>query len=123
MLDEGLYSSITEMAESERLDRGYKGRLLQLALLAPKIMEAVLHERQSVQLAVPALMNSLPVHWEQQSRKPEGTKSRQLACEGTPLGGMRRGNESGSSPSLDQPFMASRARLAARNSSADIGRP
>lgn len=28
MLDEGLYASITEMAEAEKLDRGYMGRLL-----------------------------------------------------------------------------------------------
>lgn len=43
MLDEGRFSSITEMAEAERLDRGYMGRLLQLTLLAPEIVEAILN--------------------------------------------------------------------------------
>lgn len=45
MLDEGQYASITEMAEAERLDRGYMGRLLQLTLLAPDIVEALLDGR------------------------------------------------------------------------------
>ncbi|MFC0386808.1 hypothetical protein [Muricoccus vinaceus] len=42
LLDEGQYASITEMAEAERLDRGYMGRLLQLTLLAPDTVEAIL---------------------------------------------------------------------------------
>jgi hypothetical protein len=66
MLDEGQYSSITEMAEAERLDRGYMGRLLQLTLLAPEIVEVVLDGRQSKQIKLPALMRPLSVDWDQQ---------------------------------------------------------
>jgi hypothetical protein len=51
MLDEDRYSSITEMAEAEKLDRGYMGRLLQLTLLAPSLVEAALDEREPEQLA------------------------------------------------------------------------
>jgi hypothetical protein len=61
MLDEGQYASITEMAEAERLDRGYVGRLLQLVLLAPNLVEAVLDGRQSEQLDLPPLMKPLSV--------------------------------------------------------------
>jgi hypothetical protein len=42
MLDEGRYASMTEMAAAEKIDRGYMGRLLQLTLLAPDIVEATL---------------------------------------------------------------------------------
>jgi hypothetical protein len=42
MLDEGRYASISEMASAERIERGYLGRLLQLTLLAPAVVEAVL---------------------------------------------------------------------------------
>jgi hypothetical protein len=68
MLDEGRYSSITEVAEAERLDRGYMGRLLQLTLLAPEIIEAVLEGRQSEQLDLPLLLKPLPADWKCQSR-------------------------------------------------------
>ncbi|WP_338665638.1 hypothetical protein VQH23_10760 [Pararoseomonas sp. SCSIO 73927] len=37
MLDKGRYSSLTEMAESERPGRGYMGRLLQVTLLARRL--------------------------------------------------------------------------------------
>ena len=66
LLDEGQYASITEMAEAEKLDRGYMGRLLQLTLLAPEIVEAVLNGRQAEHPDLPSLMKPLPVDWEQQ---------------------------------------------------------
>ncbi|MCR0985276.1 hypothetical protein [Roseomonas populi] len=65
MLDEGQYASITEMAEAERLDRGYMGRLLQLTLLAPEIVEAVLDRAGSVP-SLPQLMAPWPVIWNEQ---------------------------------------------------------
>jgi hypothetical protein len=34
LLDDGRYASISEMAAAEKLDRGYLGRIVQLALLA-----------------------------------------------------------------------------------------
>ena len=46
LLDEGRYASITEMAETEKLDRGHMARLLQLTLLMPDVTEAVLNGTQ-----------------------------------------------------------------------------
>lgn len=66
LLDEGHYASITEMAEAEKLDRGYIGRLLQLTLMAPNLVEAVLEGQQSRYFDVPSLLKSLPANWEQQ---------------------------------------------------------
>ena len=42
MLDNGVYGSVTEMAAAENIDRGYLGRLLQLTLLAPDIVQGML---------------------------------------------------------------------------------
>lgn len=68
MLDEGRHASISEMATAERLDRGYLGRLLQLTLLAPDVVETILDGRQSGVPALPRLMKTFPVGWaEQQS--------------------------------------------------------
>jgi hypothetical protein len=66
MLDEGRYLSITEMADAERLDRGYMGRLLQLTLLAPDIVETILDGRQPDGITLPALTKPFPVEWERQ---------------------------------------------------------
>ncbi len=43
--DEGRHAPISEMAGAERIDRGYLGRILQLTLLAPDIVEMVLGGR------------------------------------------------------------------------------
>ena len=46
MLDEGRYASISEMAAAERIERGYLGKVLQLTLVAPAVVEAILEGRQ-----------------------------------------------------------------------------
>ncbi len=63
LLDEGRYASITEMAEAEKVDRGYVGRLLQVTLLAPNIVEAILDGRTMSNLGLPMMLNSLPEEW------------------------------------------------------------
>jgi hypothetical protein len=62
MLDDGRYATISEMAEAERIERGYLGRLLRLTLLAPDSVEAVLDGR-AAELTLPALMDPFPVAW------------------------------------------------------------
>jgi hypothetical protein len=66
MLDNGRYASISEMAAAEKIDRGYLGRILQLTLFAPDIVEAVLDWRQPTDLALPALLEPFPADWERQ---------------------------------------------------------
>lgn len=63
LLDEGRYASISEMAEAERIDRGYLGSLLRLTLLAPDLVEALLNGRGSPELNVPQLMQPLQILW------------------------------------------------------------
>jgi hypothetical protein len=63
MLDAGQYASITEI---ERLDRGYMGRLLQLTMLAPDIVEAILNEMQPNGIDLPRFMELIPAGWTDQ---------------------------------------------------------
>ncbi len=63
MLDEGRCGSIIEMAASERIERGYLDRILQLTLLAPDIVEAILQGRQPLELGRPAMIEPLPAGW------------------------------------------------------------
>jgi hypothetical protein len=56
MLNEDIYGSVTEMAAAEKIDRGYLGRLLQLTLLAPDTIIAILDGTQDAELTLPSLM-------------------------------------------------------------------
>lgn len=66
LLDEGRYSSVSEMAAAERIERGYLGSLLRLTLLAPDIVEAILDGRHLGGLSLPPLLGGLPGIWTEQ---------------------------------------------------------
>lgn len=61
MLDEGRYASISELAAAEKIERGYMGKVLQLTLLAPWVVEAILDGEIGVRL--PGLMEGVPTAW------------------------------------------------------------
>jgi hypothetical protein len=63
MLDDGRYASISEMAEGEKLERGYLGSLLRLTLLAPDLIEAFLDGRASSTIGLSALIEPIPEVW------------------------------------------------------------
>jgi len=67
MLESGRYASLRELAAAEKVDRGYLGRILQLTLLAPDIVEAILDGRQAAETTLPVLLEPFPVHWDEQS--------------------------------------------------------
>jgi hypothetical protein len=71
LLQQGRYASISEMAASERIDRGYRRPALQLTLLAPDIVEAILDGRQPPELGLPSLMEPFPVEWDEQRKALE----------------------------------------------------
>jgi len=66
MLEEGRYSSISEMAKAERIGRGYLGSLLRLTLLAPDLVEAILDGRQPDDVSLLRLLQPLPQNWSEQ---------------------------------------------------------
>ncbi|WP_135470793.1 hypothetical protein [Crenalkalicoccus roseus] len=82
LLDQGRYSSITEMAAGEKIDRGYLGRLLRLAVLAPDLVEGLLDGRHGADADLTRLMEPLPSEWGEQ--RAELASSRLPRSPGTP---------------------------------------
>jgi hypothetical protein len=66
LLEEGRYGSLAELAEAEKIDRSFLGKLLRLTLLAPDIVEAVLNGRQPTDIWLPELLGPIPSMWEEQ---------------------------------------------------------
>lgn len=59
MLDEGRYGSISELAKAEKIERGFLGKLLQLTLLAPWVVEAIVDGQQADEVSLPGLMEGV----------------------------------------------------------------
>ena len=68
MLDDGHYVSLTALATVEKVDRGYLGRILQLALLAPDIVQAILDGRHPLELGLPIVLETVQFPWAEQRR-------------------------------------------------------
>jgi hypothetical protein len=68
LLDEGRYASITEMAAAEKIERGFLGKVLQLTLLAPELVEAMLDGTAPPSVTLPALMQQVPAAWSSQRK-------------------------------------------------------
>jgi hypothetical protein len=71
MLEMGQFASISEIAEAEKIDRGYVGSILRLTLLAPDMIEKILDGRQPATLGLTTLLKPFPVEWDQQRAKFE----------------------------------------------------
>jgi hypothetical protein len=61
MLEEWQYGSIRELAAAEGVDRSYVGRVLNLTLLAPDVVEALLNGRKAVGATLSSMMDPSPV--------------------------------------------------------------
>jgi hypothetical protein len=68
MLHAGVYTSITEIAEAERVGKSYVSRILRLALLAPEIFDAILAGKTDASLMLARLEQPLPAKWQEQRR-------------------------------------------------------
>lgn len=66
MLDTGACLTIAEVAEREGIAVFYISRMMQLTLLAPDIVEAILDGRQGPEVTLACLSEPLPVEWEKQ---------------------------------------------------------
>jgi hypothetical protein len=66
MLDEGVYTSVSDIGDAENISKSYVSRILRLALLAPDIVEAILAGRVNQSLILERLGRSLPASWEEQ---------------------------------------------------------
>jgi hypothetical protein len=73
LLDRGVYASVSEIAEAERISKSYVSRLLRLVLLAPDIVEAILAGTTGPAVGFEQLETGVPMSWEEQRvRLPYG---------------------------------------------------
>jgi hypothetical protein len=68
MLESGQFATIKDLAAAEKINSSYVSRVLRLTLLAPDIVEAILHGQQPQGTALPGLMEPFPVEWVEQRR-------------------------------------------------------
>lgn len=69
MLESGQFSSIRELANSEKENESYVCRILRLTLLAPSLVELVLNGKQSAGLRLTDLLVPLPSGWHEQTKR------------------------------------------------------
>ena len=72
LLDAGVFCSVTEIAEAERISKSYVSRILRLALLAPDIVEAILGGWADQRVMLERLEKPLPIGWEEQRAQVNG---------------------------------------------------
>jgi hypothetical protein len=63
-----VYTSVSEIGDTENISKSYISRILRLALLAPDTIEAVLAGRSAQALMLERLERPLPARWEEQRR-------------------------------------------------------
>ena len=66
LLDEVVYTSVSEIGDTENISKSYVSRILRLALLAPDLVEAILARRMNQALMLGRLERPLPSSWEEQ---------------------------------------------------------
>jgi hypothetical protein len=66
MLDQGLYATVSEIGDAENFSKSYVSRILQLALLAPDVIEAILAGKADPSLMLERLERPLPGSWQEQ---------------------------------------------------------
>jgi hypothetical protein len=64
MLERDQYTSVAELAASEKLNHSYVCRLMRLNLLAPDIVKAILDGTQGADLELKDLIQPFPLEWE-----------------------------------------------------------
>ena len=67
-IENGRYSSITELAAAEGINQSYVCRILRLTLLAPAIVNAILNGTQRRTLQLDDVTTPLPQDWDGQIR-------------------------------------------------------
>ena len=63
MLDDGVHSTLEDLARAKGVHATYVSRVLRLTLLAPDIVEAILDGRQAAGLQLDDLLEGLPLEW------------------------------------------------------------
>ena len=65
-LENGMHSTIAEIARAERINEFYVGRVVRLTLLAPQIVQAIMDGRQPPNMTLATLMRPFSAAWQEQ---------------------------------------------------------
>ena len=68
LLDSGRFTTVKALAEAVGLERSYVAKMLNLTLLSPKIVEAIVSGNEPDGLSVVKLRQGVPVRWDEQDR-------------------------------------------------------
>ena len=66
MLDQGVYTTVSEIGDVENISKSYVSRILRLALLAPDIVEVILDGRAYSDVVLEKLEEAPPGEWKAQ---------------------------------------------------------
>ena len=69
LLVNGTYTTIEDLAAAEKINPSYVSRVLRLAFLSPKVVQAILDGKQPAWLRVKNLMEPFPIEWQEQEDK------------------------------------------------------
>jgi hypothetical protein len=78
-VESGKVANLTEIARREKLDRSYVSRMVNLTMLAPDIVAAILDETLPENVSLFDLAVDTPVLWEEQHRRVREAASK---CQG-----------------------------------------
>jgi hypothetical protein len=66
LLVSGTYTTIEDLAAAEKINPSYVSRILRVALLSPKIVQAILEGKQPTCITMKDLLQPLPLEWFEQ---------------------------------------------------------
>lgn len=69
LLTDGTYATIEDLAPAEKINPSYVSRVLRLAYLSPKVVQAILDGKHPAWLTMKDLMAPFPVDWRLQEKK------------------------------------------------------
>lgn len=61
LLESGQFTSVTQLAEAEKINHSYLCRVMRLTLLAPDIVEAILDGRQPATMQIDFVLKPMPL--------------------------------------------------------------
>lgn len=68
LVEDGKYGSITELARALDLDRRYVARTMDLTLLSPRLVEAIVDGDEPSGLSLEGLRKGFPLEWQEQEK-------------------------------------------------------
>lgn len=68
LLEAGVYASIEELAQAEKINPSYVSRVLRLTLLAPEIVERTLAGQSKTNVNMEKLLKPFPIEWSLQTQ-------------------------------------------------------